>query len=66
MLNPIEKLWPPRGSVKPVSTKFTNLVPVKELLQWRKVCELGGDKLYRPAEVAVKVTILDMKRPQTD
>ncbi len=49
-----------------VSTKFTNLVPleqfhhkpmvmydVMELLQWHKVCELGGDKLHRPPVVAL-------------
>ena len=26
-----------------------------ELLQWHKVCELGGDKLHRPPVVALNV-----------
>ncbi len=43
-----------------VSTKFTKLVPldrfhmfVMELLQWHKVCEIGGEELHRPPVVAL-------------
>ena len=27
---------------------------VMELLQWHRVCELGGDKLHRPPVVALR------------
>ncbi len=34
-----------------------------ELLQWHKVCELGGDKLYRPPVVAlILFTVLEIFR----
>ena len=34
---------------------------VMELLQWHKVCELGGGKLHRPPVVALKTNL----KPQT-
>ena len=47
-------LRPPLGSVNLVSTKFTNLVSLEQLLQLHKVCDIAVDELHRPAMVALK------------
>ncbi len=41
--------------MKLLPTNLTNLVTLEQLLQWHKVCELGGDKLHRPPVVALRV-----------
>ncbi len=40
------------------------MMELMELLQWHKVCEIGGEELHRPPVVALRRSITVFPAPQ--
>ena len=49
------------GGLLKGTTNTPHLVFFLELLQWHKVCEIGGDKLHRPLVVALTPSCAKVK-----